>query len=82
MPPKIAGIIKLINHKIIVAAKISKLFEVYLLKIKSATLPLNPKSINAIFNGLIVCKKNILIVEINSTENLISISKKYISNIN
>jgi len=66
MPPKIAGIIKLINHKIIVAANISRLLMSKLENKNNARFPLNPKSINAMLNGLMVCRKNIVITKINT----------------
>lgn len=54
-----AGMIRLMNQSVMVVAKMANGLSVNPPRKSAATLPRNPKSINAIFIGLMVCIKKI-----------------------
>lgn len=82
MPPIMAGIMRFINHNVIVVAIMAIGLGAKLVKNSAATLPRNPKSMSAILIGLMVCTKKMAVTKIMAVANGISNPKNDKSNTN
>ena len=82
MAPIIAGMTKFINHSIIVVAKMPKSLSVYGFRKNNATFPRNPISNKSIENGLMVCIKNMALINTKPSVSGTCTPKKRSNNIN
>lgn len=64
MPPMMAGMMRLINQRVMVVAIIAIGLGAKPVKKSAATFPRKPKSIKAIFIGLMVCTKKMAATKI------------------